>query len=98
MLSSFLQYSECNDDLNESNHEYLSEENSDHQESEDWTEIQKMRIAQKMKIVKKLKTIKIHLHSMKWKLVYDDDQERQLDQWSLTVQFKSSIFYVFWML
>ena len=35
MLSSFLQYSECNDDLNESNHEYLSEENSDHQESED---------------------------------------------------------------
>ncbi len=50
------------------------------------TEIQKTRIVnklktvQKMKIVKKLKTIKIHLHSMKWKFIYDDDQREQLNR------------------
>ncbi len=42
-------------------------------------EIQKIKIIQKMKIVKKLKIIKIHLHSMKWKFVYDDNKEEQLN-------------------
>ncbi len=65
------------------------------------TEIQKMRIAKKLK----MKTIEIHLHLMKWELLYDDDREKQLDQedqldqWFLTtVQLESSIFYAFQML
>ncbi len=44
------------------------------------TEIQKMRIAKKLKA----KTIEIYLHSMKWKLLYNDDWEEQLDQEDVT--------------
>ncbi len=64
-------------------------------------EIQKMRIVKKLKTAQKVQTIEIHLHSMKWKLIYDDDwrkqlnQEKQLDQWFSTVQLELSIFYVF---
>ncbi len=66
--------------------------------------INKLKTTQKMKIVKKLKTIEIHLHSMKWKFIYNNnwrrqlDQEKQLNQWFSTVQLESLIFYIFWML
>ncbi len=44
-----------------------------------------MKTAQKTKIVEKLKTIEIHLHSMKWELVYDDNRREQLDRESSSI-------------